>query len=254
MRGIIEGEAAKPAARGSIGQKVGDFYKSFIDEAASNRSARSRWPASWPRSMASATARICRPRSAAPRASARACRSTVGVGQDPRNSDAYTVLVSQSGLGMPDRDYYLRNDEKFAAIRKAYIAYITRLFTLAQRPDPGGAAERVLALETDAGQGAVGSRPQPRSQRHLQQDDPRRAAVGDAELRLERATSRRSARRASPSVIVRQPDYLTAVDAALAATPIATWKEYLAFGLLNAFADEPVLAVRRRRSSSSTAR
>ena len=41
---------------------------------------------------------------------------------------------------MPDRDYYLRNDEKFAAIRKAYTDYIAQLFTLARQKDPRGAA------------------------------------------------------------------------------------------------------------------
>jgi predicted metalloendopeptidase len=72
----------------------------------------------------------------------------VTVGQDPRRSDMYIVLVSQAGLGMPDRDYYLRKDEKFDAIRKAYTGYIAALLTLAGQRDPRGAAERVLALET----------------------------------------------------------------------------------------------------------
>ena len=56
----------------------------------------------------------------------------VNVGAGPAELRAYAVLIAQSGLGMPDRDYYLRNDEKFAAIRKAYTTYIARLFALAQ--------------------------------------------------------------------------------------------------------------------------
>src|SRR5262249_9044537 len=73
---------------------------------------------------------------------------SINVGPDQRNSEAYTVQISQSGLGMPDRDYYLRTDEKFAAIRKAYTTYIARLFALADQPDPEGAAARIVSLET----------------------------------------------------------------------------------------------------------
>ena len=77
------------------------------------------------------------------------------------------MQISQSGLGMPDRDYYLRTDERFVATRKAYTTYIARLFALANQPDPEGAAARIVALETRLAQEAVGSRAQPRSQRHL---------------------------------------------------------------------------------------
>ena len=73
---------------------------------------------------------------------------SVNVGADQRNSEQYAVQISQSGLGMPDRDYYLRNDERFAATRKAYATYISRLFALGNQPDPEGAAARITALET----------------------------------------------------------------------------------------------------------
>jgi predicted metalloendopeptidase len=53
---------------------------------------------------------------------------------------------------MPDRDYYLRPDERFVAIRKAYTDYIARLFTLANLKDPSGAAARILAFETTIAQ------------------------------------------------------------------------------------------------------
>src|SRR5439155_23005350 len=70
------------------------------------------------------------------------------VTQDPKNSSVYVVSIGQYLLGLPDRDYYLRQDERFTAIRKAYTAYIAQLFTLAGQPDPPGAAQRILALET----------------------------------------------------------------------------------------------------------
>ena len=68
----------------------------------------------------------------------------VGVGQDPKASSVNIVSVNQSGLGMPDRDYYLRNDAKTVAARAAYVDYLTKMFTLAKQPDPAGAAQRIL--------------------------------------------------------------------------------------------------------------
>jgi putative endopeptidase len=72
----------------------------------------------------------------------------VYVSQDQRNSEQYIVGVTQSGLGLPDRDYYLKPDAKLAAARTAYAQYITRLLTLAGQPDAAGAAARVVAFET----------------------------------------------------------------------------------------------------------
>ena len=235
VRGIIEGEAAKPAARGSIGQKVGDFYKSFTDE------ARIESLGAQPLAGELAAIDAITNRRNLPTAFARAARIgarvplTINVGQDPRQSDVYTVLVSQSGLGMPDRDYYLQSDAKFAAIRKAYVAYIARLFTLAQRPDPAGAGERVLALETTLAKAQwdrARSRDRNATYNKMTRDELSKATPNfDWSAYFTQVSAPRVA-----DVVVRQPDYLTALDAALAATPLTTWKEYLAFGLLNTFA------------------
>ena len=140
VRGIIEAEATTQAAPGSIGQKVGGFYKSFADDA--------RIESLGIQPLAGELAAINNIMSVRefPAAFARAARLgarlpvSVTVGQDPQDSGVYAVLISQAGLGMPDRDYYLRADEKFVAIRKAYSHYIARLLTLANQKDPGGAA------------------------------------------------------------------------------------------------------------------
>ncbi|MEP7309192.1 MAG: M13 family metallopeptidase N-terminal domain-containing protein [Acidobacteriota bacterium] len=152
VRGILEAEAATPAAQGSIGQKVGDFYKSFTAAAQIEHLGVQPLSAELAAIEGLSSARDL------PAAFARAARLGVGVplsvvvGQDPQHSDVYAVLVSQAGLGMPDRDYYLRPDERFVAIRKAYTDYVARLFTLATLKDPSGAAARILAFETTLAQ------------------------------------------------------------------------------------------------------
>ena len=140
--GILEAEAIKPQAPGSIGQKVGGCYRSFNDEAAIERLGI--------QPIASELAAISRIASvrdlsvAFVRASQLGVRTplSIGVAQDPQRSDVYAVIVTQAGLGMPDRDYYLRPDQQFAAVRTAYVEYISRLLTLAAQPDPAGAVQR----------------------------------------------------------------------------------------------------------------
>jgi putative endopeptidase len=161
----------------------------------------------------------------------------VGVSADPKRSSVNVVLVNQSGLGMPDRDYYLLPDARMSAVRDAYRTYITKLFTLANQPDPQGAAERILALETTI------------AQKHWDRARSRdRNATYNMKTRAELAAL-------SPSFdwnsylagaglgkatefVVRQPDYVTALDSIIKATPIATWREYLTFKLLDEYADE----------------
>jgi endothelin-converting enzyme/putative endopeptidase len=68
------------------------------------------------------------------------------VDTDDRNSDRYLFHLRQGGLGLPDESYY--RDETFAEIRQKYVAYLRRMLGLAEHPDPEGAAQRILALET----------------------------------------------------------------------------------------------------------
>ena len=68
------------------------------------------------------------------------------VGTDPHDSSRYMVSLVQSGIGLPDEAYYREDD--YAPIRDAYVAHTARLLGLAAMPDPEGAAERTMALET----------------------------------------------------------------------------------------------------------
>src|SRR5438034_1359116 len=136
------------AAAGSEQRKVGDLYASFMDTAAVEKLGIT------PLKSELATIAAIKSSSDLPAAFVHFSKIGVqtplgvGVGQDPKRSDVNIVLVSQSGLGMPDRDYYLRQDEKTKATRAAYTSYVTKMLSLAGQPDPGGAAGRILELET----------------------------------------------------------------------------------------------------------
>jgi endothelin-converting enzyme/putative endopeptidase len=72
----------------------------------------------------------------------------VGIIPDPADTTRYTVFVGQDGLGMPDRDFYLSEGDRYDQYREAYQAYIAQLFDLAGYENGAARAESIMALET----------------------------------------------------------------------------------------------------------
>jgi putative endopeptidase len=72
-----------------------------------------------------------------------------GIIPDAKNSNAYVVMAAQSGLGLPDRDYYLRDDPALAATRDAYKKYLAGMLTLLGETNAEARAAAVFALETE---------------------------------------------------------------------------------------------------------
>ncbi|MES3109228.1 M13 family metallopeptidase [Sphingomonas aurantiaca] len=140
-RTILDAAATKP------GDKVGDFYTSFMDEAAVNAKGAA------PVKPMLAALRATRDKTALVTEIARLQRQGVGglvgvgVQQDDKDPTTYVVGLGQSGLGLPDRDYYLKDDAKLATIRTAYQAYLTRMLTLAGEPNAAARAAAVFNME-----------------------------------------------------------------------------------------------------------
>ena len=72
----------------------------------------------------------------------------VGVDQDMKNSTQMIAMMGQSGLGLPDRDYYLKNDAKFKKVRSQYLSYIEKTLKLAGDNQAAQHAQAILKLET----------------------------------------------------------------------------------------------------------
>jgi predicted metalloendopeptidase len=239
VRGILEAEAIKPQAPGSIGQKVGGFYKSFNDEATIERLGVQ--PIAGELTAISRIASVRDLAAAFVRASQLGVRTplSIVVAQDQQRSDVYAVTVGQSGLGMPDRDYYLRPDQQFESVRTAYVAYISRLLTLAGRPDPAGASSRIMAFEK-----GLAERQWDRTRNRDRNATYNKMPLASLQEAMPQFDWHQYFAQAAPAaaasitdVVVRQPDYLKAVDTALAGVPLETWKEYLTFGTIAAYAD-----------------
>jgi predicted metalloendopeptidase len=170
----------------------------------------------------------------------------VGVGPDQKNSRQNVLGVSQSGLGLPDRDYYLSNDAKLAAARQAYQGYVAKMLTLAGQSDADGAAARVLALET-----AIAQKQWDRAKNRDRNATYNRMKVDELAAMLPsfdiKAYLKDAGLGAATDVVVRQPDYVQALDEIVKTTPAATWREYLTFRLLDNYSTALPSAYRQAR-------
>jgi predicted metalloendopeptidase len=237
LHGILESATSSNAAPGTDRRKVGDLYASFMD------SARVESLGLTPlKSELAYIARIQTPKQL-PAAFAHAARIgvqdplAVTVGPDQKQSTVNIVAVSQSGLGMPDRDYYLVNNANMLATRTAYSTYVTRLLTLANQPDPVGSASRIIALETEIAQKHWDrAHNRDRNATYNKMSVAQLAALSPSfdwkgylsDAGLGKATD----------VIVRQPDYVQGFNSIVANTPVSTWREYLTYKLLDAYAND----------------
>jgi predicted metalloendopeptidase len=246
LRGILEEAARSNAASGSEQRKLGDLYASFMDSARVERLGITPL-----RAELAAIAAVKTP-AQLPAAFAAFAKLGVqgpvgvGVGADQKNSGTNIVSVNQSGLGLPDRDYYTRDDEKTRAARAAYSTYITQLLTLARQPDPAGSAGRIVALETAMAQRHwERARNRDRNATYNKMTVAELAALSPAfDWRGYRAAAQLGA---ATAVVVRQPDYVRALQTIVPAAPVATWREYMTFKLLDAYAEELPAAYQQAR-------
>ncbi len=153
VRAIIEEAAAgaDSAEQGSPTQQIGHLWRSFMDEDTIEAAGAEPLQADLRRidaatdhtALATLIGELERS----------GCGGFFGayVDNDDRDSERYLVNLLQGGLGLPDESYY--REDKFAAIRTAYEAYVARMFALAGLDDTAARAARTVALETRIAQG-----------------------------------------------------------------------------------------------------
>jgi putative endopeptidase len=155
-------------------------------------------------------------------------------GQDFKNSDSVIAQFDQGGLGLPDRDYYLKDDPKSVEIRKQYLAHVQKMFELAgEKPDQAKAhAESVMKLETALAKGSLDrvSRRDPEKVYH-KMTEKELAALG---ARFQWAAYfRDSGAPAFQDINVAWPDFVKALNAEIENTSLEDWKQYLIWHLLH---------------------
>jgi putative endopeptidase len=249
-------EAAKQnAAPGTDARKVGDYYASFMDEAAiETKGLEPLAPA------LAAVAAIKDAKSLATylggtlRADVDVLNSTnldtdnlfgLWVAQDLDRPAEYAAFLLQGGLHLPDRDYYLAPAARMVDIRAKYQAHIAKVLELAKVPDPAGKAARIFDMEKKI------------AQAHASREDTEDVKKGNNHWTRAELSTRApgldwgafltaAQLDKQPVFVAWQPHALTGIAALVKSQPLAAWKEYLTFHAIEhqitflpkAFADE----------------
>ena len=158
------------------------------------------------------------------------------VTRDLKNSSRNVIYIAQSGLSLPDRDYYLKSDDRFVKIRSAYVTHIGKMLDMIGRKNAAADAKVILNLETEmarASMSRVDQRDESKTYNLYSLNRLKVAAPaiswGDYFAALNCP--------ANGAIVVNQPDYLVRLSALVDSVPLEDWKTYLTWKLLNSSAD-----------------
>jgi putative endopeptidase len=226
--GLLEAVKADPSS------KIGAAYASFLDTAAIE--GKGLKPiAPWLNRIKAVTSRAGYAALAA-----EADRNGVGipfgagVSQDSKNPDAYILQLRQSGLGMPDRDYYLSPDPKLAETKTAYQAHVARMLTLAGEPNANARAAAIVAFETGIATVSwtrIDSRDADKTYNRMSVAELTKLAPG-----FDYRTYFRGIGTPVNTVIVGQPTAIAGIAALVAKTPVGVLRDQLLVRSLETYA------------------
>ena len=237
LKQIIEASAAKPnKVKGSSEQKVGDFYASFMDVKTIETLGISPLKdqlsdiayASTHNDIATLMGSLLVHGASVP--------FGFYVNNDAKNSSQYGVYLYQSGLTLPDRDYYLKDDEKFTANRAALDKYVTDLMAQAGYSDPQRASKSVAKIEKfiAASQWSrVESRDANKSYNKMDRQQLQDLVKGFDFVQFSAGADIDKV----SEVIVRQPSYFEKFGQQFNKFTVAEWQDYLAFHLVDDYAE-----------------
>jgi putative endopeptidase len=152
---------------------------------------------------------------------------------DSKHSAQYAFWITQSGLGLPDRDYYLSDEARLVGFRTKYRQHVEKMLHLLGDASPGKEADKILALETAIAKlqwTRVANRDSqktynPKTLAQLAKEAP--AIDWNGYFTEAGLTS------ALPTLVVRQPDYLQGLSSLIQSTPLATWTVYFRYRVLS---------------------
>jgi putative endopeptidase len=227
-RTIIDEESKNPSS------KIGNAYASFMDEAAVE--AKGLTPLNpWLNQV-----RGLKSKAALAQLYARGQEIGISapfrmfVAQDRKAPNSYILSMSQGGLGMPDRDYYLSSDPKLVETKSKYLQHLTNVLTLAGESNAPARAQAILALETRIAQAhwpRAESRDADKTYNKMSIAQLAKRAPGFDFASLIRGTGAKVS-----DVIVAQPTAFTGEAAAIAAAPLGVLKDQLLVRSIDSYA------------------
>jgi len=235
QRAILNELAAKSAAapKGSNAQKVGDFYAAALDTAAIEAAGLKYLQPYLTRIENLKTLAQMQQYLFDPKSPTGGAYYANYVGQDAKISSQYAVQFRQSGLSLPDRDYYLKDDARSKAIRAAALTYVVNTFKrLCDAPSVAAAnAAAVLRIETRLAQASTDRVALRNPEANYHKMSVAQATAEYPNLALP-TQLKMAGLGAAKEVIIGQPAFLKEVNAMLAAEPLADQRQYLRWHLL----------------------
>lgn len=235
LRAIVEELSAKPQKPGSAEQKIATLYRAYTDTDTIDRAGLK--PA---KAMLDAIAAI-KTRADLARWLGQAQGQVdtpiqLSVKPDPKDPGVYLALTWQGGLGMPDRDYYLKDDDRLVKARAAYSEYLTRLAGLAGDQTPQETARQVLKLEeriAEAHWSRVETHDPVKTYNPMTTDALATMAPGFDWTAFVAAAGLSAIDRLSVS----QPSTATAIAGLMGEVDLAQWRRYLTLRVLDTYAE-----------------
>jgi len=237
LRQILQDAENAKASAGSNEQKIGDFYASCMDITAID--------AAGTKPLELELARIAGIKSLADLQAETERLQSRGVGalfhfgsnQDAKDSTRVIGGAFQGGLGLPEREYYLKEDDKSKRLRDSYVKHVAKMFELLGDPAEQSAAEAATILKMETALATA-------SMKNTDLRDPDKTYHKMTLADLKALTPnfswedyfKAAGHPELKEINVGQPDFFKALDAQLTATPIDDWKTYLRWHLVNAAA------------------
>jgi putative endopeptidase len=232
VKAIIEKSATGDFAKGTDEQKVGDLYNSFLDW--DTRNARGLEPLQPELDRINAISNHDDLAVYFASAITRGLDAPFAAQQltDFLNPDQYAILMAQSGLGLPDREYYFKDDKTSEDIRSQYVEHVGKMFDLAGIEDGAAAAQTVMALET-----RLAAENMTKEKARDYAGNYKKFAVADLPEVMPKFNwdgyLSEMGIQDLPEVVVYTLDYMKALDGIIADTDLDTWKTYLTWSAIN---------------------
>jgi len=238
VRNICESAAALAnSPKGSNKQKIGDFFFSGMDSVTLNKDGISGIKEELARIDKITDLKGLAAEAATLHAIAGAPLFSFYIGQDDRISSKNAVFIAQGGLSLPDRDFYFDKDDRASHIRAKFVNHVSNMFVILGYPEKEAKtrAEKFMKLET----ALAGS-----SRKLADTRDPLKNYNKIPVSKLRQMTPdfdweiffKTTGLPKVDTVIVGQPEFLTALNSSLKSTPLDVWKSYLQYHLVRGVA------------------
>jgi len=236
LRSIIEADQASHPNTGTDAKKIADLYTSFMDEKKLETLGYKPLVGELQR------IRALKDKKGVPALAAHLSEIGVtmpygiGVAQDAKESTKYATYIRQSGLGMPDRDYYLKADDpKMADTKAKYQQLVAKTLLLSGDKDAEAKAKQIVAFETELAQAQWTKVELRDPNKSYNKFEVAKLAELTPGYDWKAALAATGVGNKADYVIVGQPSYLTGLNQILAKTDLDTLKAYFQWQLLRAY-------------------